>query len=160
MTTRTASARTFKLQSTGVMVLLLVCVVAGVGLGLLLPWLGGLAARFPLPYGDVLEKLSAFDQPTVVALRPAIGAVLGLLAALVLAHSVPVVTVGPDDIRIRRGGGERVLPRSEIAGIHREGGNYVIETAAGRVLYRGGIEGSRKEVRAALVERGYPWEMD
>lgn len=152
-------ARTFRLTAGGAAVVLLIGIAAGTGLGMLLPVLGGLAARFPLPYGDVLEKLSAFDQPLVVTLRPLIGAALGLLAAVAILHTVPVVTIEQDRIRIRKGSAERVLARGDIAGIHRDGSRYVVESPTGRVLYRGEIEGSRHEVRDALVERGYPWEM-
>src|SRR5699024_11626254 len=72
----------------------------GVALGFLLPTLGSLAARYPIPFGDPIEKLSRFDQPWVVAIRPIIGAVLGLIAAAVIAGSNTPVLASDDEIVI------------------------------------------------------------
>lgn len=90
----------FKLGRTDIIVIGFVCVGIGVALGFLLPTLGSLAARFPIPFGDPIEKLSRFDQPWVVAIRPIIGAVLGLIAAAVIAGSNTPVLVSDDEIVI------------------------------------------------------------
>ena len=69
---------TFELGRGDAIVLGLICVIAGVALGFFLPEIGNFAATFPIPFGEPIEKLSRFDQPLVVMLRPVIGAILGM----------------------------------------------------------------------------------
>lgn len=157
--TASASGSRFTMSTGEKIVLIALLTGAGVLLGFLLPWLGTVAARFPIPFGEPIEKLSAFDSPLIVALRPLIGAALGVVAGVLMTASTPVVVVTDREVRISEGGEQRVLPREEIAGVHRRGGNVVIETPTGRVLFDGEIPGDRQEVAAAFRQRGYPWEM-
>lgn len=133
-------------------------VAVGVLAGFLLPWLAGFAADHPIPFGGVVEFFASFDNPIVVAGRPLIGAAIGAaLAAVVLARS-PELTITDEYIRIRIGDDVRRVPRASVAGVYRQGGSLIIESAEGRKLYDGDVEGSRARVRDAFVEHGYPWE--
>lgn len=152
-------ATTFTLSRGSIVFIAGAGIALGVALGFLLPFLGSLSARFPIPFGGAIEKLSSFNSPVIVLLRPIIGGVAGLILAIVVAATQPVVTVDDDEVRVRKGSDDRVLPRRDIAGVHRAGGDYVIESHGGRVLFKGSIEGSRADIRRAFTDRGYPWEM-
>lgn len=140
-------------------VLVLALVAVGVVLGFVLPWLGTVAARFPLPFGEVIERLSAFDSPLVVTLRPIIGGALGGIAGLVLASQTVDVTIEDEQVLVTKSGETRALRRSDIAGVYRRGSNVVIETESGRVLLDEQLEGHKDEVADAFIAHGYPWEM-
>ena len=148
----------FKLGRTDIIVIGLVCVGLGVALGFLLPTLGSLAARFPIPFGDPIEKLSRFDQPWVVAIRPIIGAVLGLIAAAVIAGSNTPVVVSDDEIVI---GDENDHPlrisRASFSTAYFADGKLTILTEGGHQAYRGAVEGRKDAVAEAFTSRGYRW---
>lgn len=148
----------FKLGRTDIIVIGFVCVGIGVALGFLLPTLGSLAARFPIPFGDPIEKLSRFDQPWVVAIRPIIGAVLGLIAAAVIAGSNTPVLVSNDEIVI---GDENDHPlrisRASFSTAYFADGKLTILTEGGHQAYRGAVEGRKDAVAEAFTSRGYRW---
>ncbi|WP_163541501.1 hypothetical protein [Occultella kanbiaonis] len=131
----------------------------GVGVGFLLPWLGTIAARYPIPFAGPIEILSSFDAPALVVLRPVIGALAGLVIAAVVIAGSPRITVSDAEILIATGDDERRIERAQVAGVYREGGALVIDSVEGRQLYKGDVEAPRATVRDAFVARGYPWEM-
>src|SRR5699024_6285814 len=90
----------FKLGGTDLLVIRFACVGIGDPLGFLLPPLCSAAARIPIPFRDPIPKLSLFDQPWVLAIRPIIAAVLGLIAAALIAGSNTPVLVSDDEIVI------------------------------------------------------------
>lgn len=88
-----------------------------------------------------------------------LGLVVGLGLALWVILESPVLVIDQDRISVRRRGQvERVLERSKIDSIYRSGSKTVIETETGRKLFEDEIEGDRSEIRAAFVDKGYPWE--
>ncbi|CAM3509037.1 hypothetical protein OCAE111667_13350 [Occultella aeris] len=131
----------------------------GVGVGFLLPWLGTVAARYPIPFAGPIEFLSSFEAPVLVVLRPVIGALVGLVVAAVVISGSPRITVSPVEILIAKGDDERRIERSQVAGVYREGGALVIDSVEGRQLYKGDVEAPRAAVRDAFVAHGYRWEM-
>ncbi|WP_154796293.1 YqeB family protein [Occultella kanbiaonis] len=133
--------------------------VLGVGVGFLLPWLGTLAARFPIPFAGPIEFLSSFEAPVLVVLRPVIGAVVGLVVAAVVIAGSPRITVSDGEILIAKGDDERRIERGQVAGVYREGSTLVIDSVEGRQLYKGDVEAPRAAVRDAFVAHGYRWEM-
>lgn len=159
MTPDPAASVRFATSTADKATLVVILAALGVLLGFVLPWLGAVAARFPIPFSGPIELLSSFDSPLVVTLRPVIGAVLGLLAGLLLAASTPVVTIDAERVLVRKNGEERVLPKSDIAGIHRQGRKVIIETATGRVLFEDEIQGPKQQIADAFRSHGYPWEM-
>ncbi len=48
------TADVFALSRSDIVVIGLVCVSAGIALGFFLPAVAGFAARFPIPFGDVI----------------------------------------------------------------------------------------------------------
>ncbi len=132
----------------------------GVLAGVLLPLVSRWASELPwVPFQGPLELLGSFDQAWLTWGRPALGLLLGLvLAAWVIADS-PVLEIESTEIRVRRRGQvERVLQRSKVDSVHRRGGKVVIETAEGRKLFEGDVEGDKTAIRDAFLAHGYPWE--
>src|SRR5699024_11714517 len=100
--------------------------------------------------------LSRFDQPWVVAIRPISGAVLGLIAAAVIAGSNTPVVVSDDEIVI---GDDRPLriSRASFSTAFFAEGKLTILTEGGHQAYRGAVEGRKDAVAEAFTSRGYRW---
>lgn len=155
---RMADPATFELSIGDTIIIGLGCVAAGIALGFFLPFIGGFAARFPLPFGDLLEKLSAFDQPWVVVLRPIIGAALGVIAAIIIWLSCPRITIDENTIRIDRHDDHPLLiTRASFATAYFDSGKLTILTTGGHKAFTGSVEGKKDRVAAAFTERGYRW---
>jgi hypothetical protein len=70
-----------------------------------------------------------------------------------------VLHLSRGDIRVqRRGQIERVIRREKVDAVYRRGSKVVIETASGRELFTGDVEGNRASIGNAFVRHGYPWE--
>ncbi|WP_231444231.1 hypothetical protein [Brevibacterium zhoupengii] len=152
------TAAVFTLGRADVAVIGAVCVAIGVALGFFLPALGSFAARFPIPFGDVVEKLSQFDQAWVVIARPFIGAVLGAIAAVVITVSTTPLRVGDDEILIGRDDDQPLrISRSSFSTAYYDGGKLTILTAGGHQAYKGDVEGKKDKVAEAFTSRGYRW---
>lgn len=117
-------------------------------------WVEERGAPFPGP----LQLLASFDSDWLVWGRPVIGLVVGVVAALLIAHHEPVLTVSRQDVLVERGESRRRIRREDVAGVFRDGKQLVLETERGRRLYQGGVEGRHEVVRAAFTDRGWPWE--
>ncbi|WP_181642444.1 YqeB family protein, partial [Nocardioides massiliensis] len=68
--------------------------------------------------------------------------------------------IGPDAVVITHGSDRRTLARSEITGVHRDGGKVHIDGREGRVLFAKKVEASKDAVREAFTAHGYPYESD
>ncbi len=134
--------------------------VLGAVAAVLLPIAAGWAQDRGVPFPGPLQLLASFDSDWLVWGRPVIGLVVGVVAALLIAHSEPVLTVSAEGVLIEKGDSRRRIQRTDVAGVYRDGKQLIIETPQGRRLYEGSVEGSRAQVRAAFVDRGYPWEND
>lgn len=130
----------------------------GTGAAALLPVVARWVEERGVPFPGILQFLASFDSDWLVWGRPAIGLVVGLVAALVIAHNEPVLTVSDDSVLVQKGDSRRRIKRADVAGVYRDGKKLVIETEQGRRLYEGDVEGGRDLVRAAFVDRDYPWE--
>ncbi|WP_209369949.1 YqeB family protein [Brevibacterium renqingii] len=153
-----AGPAVFKLTRTDVIVIGVVCVGLGIALGFLLPALGSLAAKFPIPFGDPIEKLSSFDQPWVVTIRPIVGAALGVIATAVIAGSNTPVLVDDDEIVIGRENDHPLrISRTSFSTAYFADGKLTILTEGGHQAFRGEVEGKKDSVAAAFTSRGYRW---
>jgi hypothetical protein len=152
------STETFALSRSDVLFLGLICVAIGVGLGFFLPAIGGFASRFPIPFGDVIEKLSQFNQPWVVMLRPLIGAVLGVVATAVIASSSPRLTIGDEAILVDRHDGHPLrISKGAFSTAYFDSGKLTILTEGGHQAFKGDVEGKKDRVAEAFITRGYRW---
>jgi hypothetical protein len=134
--------------------------IGGVALGALLPLLASWAADVPwVPFRGPLELLGSFDERWLVWGRPALGLLGGLGFGIWIIVDSPVLEVGHDLIQVRRRGQvDRVIERSKVDAVYPRGSRIIVETSSGRKLFEGDIEGDRSAIRAAFVDRGYPWE--
>lgn len=156
--THEARSTTFALGRTDIVIIGLVCIVIGVALGFFLPALGSLAARFPIPFGDPIEKLSRFDQPWIVVARPIIGAVLGIIAAVVISISTTPLRIDDEGITIGRENDHPLrISRDSFSTAYFDGGKLTILTSGGHQAYKGDVEGKKSAVAEAFTSRGYRW---
>lgn len=131
---------------------------AGAALGFLLPWLLQYVSKWPIPYIDILKFIGSFDAPIMVVGRPVVLGVIGLVIAFFITHESAILRITDAEIVVEEGEDRRVIPREVVAGVYRRGGKVRIDSAEGRVLYDGDVEGKRSAVSAAFIEHGYPWE--
>lgn len=140
--------------------LALICVIAGVALGFFLPALGNFAATFPIPFGEPIEKLSCFDQPLVVMLRPLIGAILGMVAATAMYASSPKLHIDEEKIIVdQRNGHPLTMSREAFGSAYFDDGKLTIVTAGGHQAFKGNIEDKKDAIAEAFSSRGYRWGM-
>ncbi len=138
--------------------LALIGAALGAGAAALLPIAARWVEERGVPFPGILQLLASFDSDWLVWGRPVIGLVIGLVAALLIAHAEPVLHVSSDSVLIEKGDSKRRIRREDVAGVFRDGKKLIIETEQGRRLYDGEVEGKRDLVRATFVDRGYPWE--
>lgn len=139
----------------GAVGLVLGAMAAGL-LPILAHWAQGRGWPFPGP----VRFLASFDSAWLVWGRPAIGAVVGLVAAVLVVGLSPVLYIDTDGIEVEKGNDRRRIAREQVGGVYQERGKVVIVAKEGRILFQGDVEGGRDAVRAAFVQRGYPWESD
>lgn len=148
----------FALKRSDLAVIGLVCVSAGIALGFFLPAIGAFATRFPIPFGGVIEKLSAFDEPWVVIVRPIAGAVLGVIVTIVISASTPRLSVGDESIVIDTHNGHPVtVTRTSFSTAYFDDGKLTILTTGGHQAFKGSVGGGKDAVAAAFTSRGYRW---
>lgn len=150
---------TFGLSTSDAVIAVVVCTSIGVALGFFLPAIGGFAARFPIPFGDAVEKLSQFDQPLVVTLRPIIGALLGLLIAGIFILASPRLIIGPEAVVVEKHGEQALrISKDSISSAYVDSdGKLTILTRSGHPAFRGSIEGDKKRLGRAFAAYGYRW---
>ncbi|WP_246840090.1 hypothetical protein [Auritidibacter sp. NML130574] len=150
---------TFGLTRTDAIIIAIACASAGVALGFFLPALGTFAAQFPIPFGDAIEKLSQFDQPLIVTLRPVIGAVLGLGLAGLFILASPRLTISFEDVVIERRGEESLrISKESISSVYLDSsGKLTILTSSGHPVFQGKVEGEKKQLSRAFTDYGYRW---
>lgn len=156
--TDSAPPQLFTLKRADIMVIGLVCIGIGVGLGFFLPALGSFAAKFPIPFGEAIEKLSQFDQAWVVIARPIIGGVLGAIAAAFITASTTPLRISEDEILVGRTDDHPLrISRASFSTAYFDGGKLTILTEGGHQAYKGDVEGKKDEVAQAFTSRGYRW---
>lgn len=132
---------------------------AGAALGLVGHCIWPLVAGWGfIPLHGLWDAIFGNGALPAVLLRVAGGAVAGLCAGAAINIFNPVVTITDGAITIRTPNGGRDIRKDQVAGIFREGGKVVIQTAEGRDLYRGDMEGTEERIAAAFRRHGYPWE--
>lgn len=153
-----SNADVFELNRSDILVIGLACVGIGVALGFFLPAVGAFAARFPIPFGDAVEKLSQFDQTWVVIARPIIGAVLGAITAVVISVSTTPLSVADDEIVVGRPDDHPLrISRASFSTAYFDGGKLTVLTEGGHQAYKGDVEGKKDKVAEAFTSRDYRW---
>lgn len=138
-----------------------VCAALGLLLGLALRPLADFATGLAwVPFQGPLRLIASADRPWIGTLLAVLGLFVGLLFAAAIIHDSPVLHVGREAVRVDQKGQVRTIKRSQVATVFRDGGHVVLETAQGRTLFRGDIEGGRDAVRQAFQDHGYPWDAE
>lgn len=123
------------------------------------PWIARWLRDIPaVPFHEVLDRIGEFDQPWAHVARPALGLLIGVIAAVLIVATAHKFEVHDDHLVIRRGDDRRSIARSDIVGIYREGKKVVIDGTEGRRIFEDEVEAKADQVRDAFVQRGYPYE--
>lgn len=131
----------------------------GLLLFLLAPTLSTWLASVPIvPFKGVLEWIGSFDQTWAWIVRPAVGLLIGLGVAVIAIADEHHLLVGYESVVIVHDQDRRTLRRDQIVGVHLDGKKVMIDGDHGRVLFDRQVEAKRDDIRAAFVDRGYPWE--
>lgn len=127
----------------------------------LLPLLSALLGDLSfLPFQDLIERVGSMDGWLGWLLRPAIGLVVGAVAAAFVLDDEWRLEVGDDALVIVHRRDRRRVARAEVVGVHLDGRKVVVEGTAGRVLHEERNEAPRDRVLAAFRTRGYPLESE
>jgi len=134
--------------------------VGGAVVGLVVPFVAGWVADLPwAPFQGPFRLVAETSAGWLSWGLPLAGLVVGLALALHTVHGTAILHVSDQQIRVeKRGQVVRVIRREQVDGVHRDGSTVVVESAEGRTLFSGELEGDKGEIRDALVRHGYPWE--
>lgn len=153
------SATTIGTSRKTVVLVAALCVSSGTAVGYYLPAIARFASRVPIPLDDVFRTLETFDSPGIVYARPLIGAMVGLLAAVILIRNAPRVTIDPYAIVVDRHIARPLqIPRTSVATAyvdHR--GKLTILGTDGQPAFAGDVDGKEDRVEAAFRAHGYHW---
>jgi hypothetical protein len=141
-------------QSLFLLVPAVIGAALGWGLVALLDWLLGLPwipLRGPLTLVDSIPD--AIALPVLVGL----GVVAGVLFGLYALQDEPFVTVGDEDVRLRRGSADRRLPRSAVHAVFLDRKDLVLLGDDGNELDREKIDRPADRLAEAFTRHGYPW---
>lgn len=122
-----------------------------------LPWLLDLPF---IPFRDVADWLSSFDQWWAPVLRTGLGLVAGLVIAVLVVVDEYRLEVGDEEIVVIHDKDRRILRRDQVVGIHRDGKRVTIDGTEGRTLFEQTVEAPRDLVREVFLARQWPWESD
>ncbi len=123
---------------------------------LLAAWVAGLPwAPLQGPFRLVDQLSNAEPTSTIVAL--AVGAAAGLVVAYLAAADLLVVTVGPDTVRLRRGGREQQVERSSVRAVFVDGKQLVILGTSSEEMVRESCDLPSDRLADAFRRGGYPW---
>lgn len=131
----------------------------GLVLFLLAPLLAGWLSDVPVvPFKGPLEWIGSFDQPWAWVARPAIGLVVGVVAAVLILADQYRLEVGDEAVVVHHGEDARKIARDQVAAVYRDRKKVVIDGTDGRRLFEHEVEARRDQVAQAFTRHGYPWE--
>lgn len=129
--------------------------LAGWLLALALDWIVGLSwAPFQGPLNLLDEVTGAWTTPVLIA----IGAVAGIVVALVAYGEIAFVTVDPETVTITLDNKSSHIARADAAAVFVEGKHLVIQDRSGRQHARAPISDlPADKLKGAFTTHGYPW---
>lgn len=135
--------------------------LAGAGVGVLLKAIAGWVASLEwAPLQGPFRLLASIAEPQATIGSLAVGALLGLILAVIAASESVAVTVADDRVTIRRGSDERRFDREPVRAVFVDGKHLVLLGPATEELLREKTDQPPGRIRDAFVAHGYPWHED
>ncbi|RRO16050.1 hypothetical protein EIL87_13300 [Saccharopolyspora rhizosphaerae] len=128
--------------------------LAGFLLRVVAAWVAGLPWA---PFQGVFELAASGADPWGLLVAIALGALIGLGFAGLLAQERLVVTVGPEEVVLATGRHAREIPGDEVDAVFTERGHLVLLDGTGAELARRKSGLDRFALRDAFREHGYRW---
>jgi hypothetical protein len=126
----------------------------GGGLWALVDWLLGLPW---IPFRGPLALVNSIPDQVALPVLIGLGVVAGVLFGLYALHDELFLTVDDYEVRFRRGGADRRLPRTAVHAVFLEGKDVVLLGDDGNELARERTDRPAAKVAAAFTGHGYSW---
>ncbi|KXK59355.1 hypothetical protein AWW66_24755 [Micromonospora rosaria] len=118
----------------------------------------GFVADLPwFPVQGLFAAIDRLPEPHATIGAVALGALAGLVVALVGTAERLTVTVDVDRCRLRRDGTEQAVPRRGVRAVFRDGKDLVVLGAADEELARERSDLDAGRLEAAFRQHGWPW---
>lgn len=149
----------FKLSSSDRKFIIGGGILLGLIVGIAFPFVWGFVGQFEwIPFYRPFQFFMTAGAPWITVVLPVVTAAVGLCFAGVIIYTSPQITITDTQIKVRKGDNYRTIKRDQVAGIYREGSKIIIESAQGRQLFHGEIEGNKDKIAETFKAYGYPWE--
>jgi hypothetical protein len=133
----------------------------GAGAGWLLAAGAGWIAEIPfLPFDFVVRAVDGAPQPVTTVVAALVGAVAGLVLAVMGWEERLTVAVSQEGVTLRRGRSSPTIARGDISGAFVEGKQLVLLDRDGGEAARETSDLPAEALRTALVGHGYRWYPD
>lgn len=131
--------------------------LVGLGLKSIAGWLAGLSW---VPFQGVFKVAASAPEPWATIGALVIGAVAGVVLALIGAHEALQLTVSDTRAKLRRMDVPTEADRADVTSVFLDGKHLVLQGKGGEELGREKSDLQAKKVRAAFVAHGYAWSDD
>jgi len=134
--------------------------LVGAGVGWLLQALAGWLADLPwVPFKGLIELLAsvADNEPLATIVSLTVGAVVGLVLALMGAMELLVVRISDAEVTLRRGDDTKTINRGLVRTVFVDGKQLVLLGADAGELAREGFDLGSERMRDGFLAHGYPW---
>ncbi len=129
-------------------------VALGFGLWALVGWLLGLPW---IPFRGPLQLVDAIPDRVALPILLGLGLVAGGLFGAYALQDELFLTVGDDQVRLKRGDADRRLPRTAVRAVFLDRKELVLLADDGNELAREKTDASAAKLTAAFTRHGYPW---
>ncbi|WP_093413118.1 YqeB family protein [Saccharopolyspora flava] len=134
------------------------CPLLGAAAGFLLRVVAAWVAGLPwAPFQGVFALAASGADPWGMLVAIALGALIGLGFAGLLAQERLTVTVGPEQVVLATGRNAHEIPAGEVDAVFTERGHLVLLDGSGAELARRKSGLDRLALRDAFREHGYAW---
>lgn len=126
----------------------------GWGLLALLSWLLGLPW---IPFRGPLQLIDSIPDQVALPVLIGLGIIAGTFFGTYALKDEPFVTVGDDQVRLKRGEADRRLPRTAVDAVFLDGKHLVLLAGDGNELAREKLDQPAAKLAEAFTRHGYPW---
>lgn len=129
-------------------------IAVGFGLWALVGWLLGLPW---IPFRGPLQLVDAIPDRVALPVLVGLGLVAGAIFGAYALGDELFLTVGDDQVRLKRGEADRRLPRTAVNAVFLDRKEVVLLGREGNELAREGTDSAAAKVAEAFARHGYPW---